>query len=45
MCEQMKRVMIKSAREVCDSVRVGDRTQNVWWNDEVKPEVRRNEAD
>ena len=35
MWEQVKRVMVETAREVCDSVRVGGKNPNsVWWNDE-----------
>ena len=37
MCEQVKREIADSAREVCDSVRVGGKNQeSVWWTDEVK---------
>ena len=41
----VKRVMVESAREVCGSVRVGGKNpKSVWWNDEIKATVRRNEA-
>ena len=43
MCEQVKQAVVESAREVCGSVRVGERTQRVWWNDEIKAAIRRNE--
>ena len=34
--------MGESAREVCGSVRVGGKNpKSVWWNDEIKAEVRR----
>ena len=37
--------MVKSAREVCGSVRVGGKNPKcVWWNDEVKAAVRRKET-
>ena len=38
--------MVESAREVCSSVRVGEKNpKRVWWNvDEVKVAVRRKEA-
>ena len=36
---------METAREVCGSVRVGGKTsKSVWWNDEIKAAVRRNEA-
>ena len=36
--------MVESAaREVCGSVRVGGKTESVWWNDEIKAAVRRKE--
>ena len=36
---------MESAREVCDSVRVGGKNpKSVWWNDERKAAVRRKEA-
>ena len=36
--------MVESAREVCDSVRVGGgNTKSVWWNDQVKAAVKRKE--
>ena len=45
MREQVKRVMVESAREVRGSVRVpGKNPKSVWWNDEIKAEVRRKEA-
>ena len=37
--------MVESAREMCGSVRVGGRNpKNMWYNDEVKAAVKRNEA-
>ena len=37
--------MVESAREVCGSVRRGEKNpKSVWWNDEVKAAVRRKEA-
>ena len=37
--------MLESAREVCGSVRVeGKYPKSLWWNDEVKAVVRRNEV-
>ena len=37
--------MVESAKEVCDSVRVGGKTQkSVGWNDVIKAAVRRKEA-
>ena len=37
--------MVESAREVCSSVRVGEKKpKSVWWNDEMKAAVRRKEA-
>ena len=45
MWEQVKGVMVKSSREMCGSVRLeGKNSKGVWWNDEVKAVVRRNEA-
>ena len=45
MWEKMKWPILESASEVCGSVRVGGKnTKSVWWNDEVKAVVRRNEA-
>ena len=36
--------MVKIAREVCGSVRVGGKNpKSVWWNDEVRAAVRRKE--
>ena len=44
MWEQVKWVMVESAREVCGSVRVGgENPKSVWWNDQVKSAVRRKE--
>ena len=41
----MKRAMVESAREVCDSVTVGgNNPKSVWWNDEIRAAVRRKEA-
>ena len=37
--------MMESVKEVCGSVRVGEKNQKrVWWNDEIKAAVRRKEA-
>ena len=45
MWEQVKYVLVESARELCGSVRVGGKNPKcVWWNDEVKAVVRRKEA-
>ena len=45
MWEQVKRVMVESAREVCGSVRVGGKNpKSVWWNDEIKAAVKKKEA-
>ena len=45
MREQVKRLMVESAREECGLVRVrGKNPKSVWWNDEVKAAVRRKEA-
>ena len=45
MWEQVKRAMVKSAREVCGLVRVrGKNPKRVWWNDEIKAAVRRKET-
>ena len=33
MCEQVKRVIVESAREVCSSVRVGGKNPKNWRND------------
>ena len=45
MWEQVKWTMVESAREVCNSVRVGGKNPKiVCWNDEIKDEVRREEA-
>ena len=36
--------MVESARELCGSVRVGEKNpKSVWWNDEIKSVVRRKE--
>ena len=40
----MKRAMVESARGVCGLVRVGEKLQRVWWNDEMKTAVRRKEV-
>ena len=38
-------MVVESAREMCDSVRVGGKIpKSLWWNDEVKAAVRRKEA-
>ena len=38
--------MVESAREVCDTERVGGKNpKSVWWNNEVKAAVRRKETD
>ena len=41
----MKLAMVESARELCGSVRVvgGGNIKSVWWNDQVKPAVKRKE--
>ena len=45
MREQVKRAIVEIAREVCGSVRVGgNNPRRVWWNDEIKAEVRIKEA-
>ena len=45
MWEQVKQAMVKSAREVCGSARIGGKNpKSEWWNDEIKAAVRRNEA-
>ena len=42
MWEQVKRAMVESTREACRSVRVGGKNpKRVWWNDEIKAEVKR----
>ena len=34
--------MVESAREMCDSMRVGGKNpKRIWWNDEVKAALRR----
>ena len=41
----LERAMLDSAREVCESVKVGRKNpNNMWWNDVVKAAVERNEA-
>ena len=41
----MKWAIVKSAREVCGSVRVGEKNpKSVWWSDDIKAAVRRKEA-
>ena len=36
--------MVHSAREVCGSLRIGEkRPKNVWWNELVKAAVKRKE--
>ena len=45
MWEWVKRAMVESTREVCGLVRVRGKTpKGVWWNDEIKAAVRKNEA-
>ena len=45
MWEQVKWAMVDSTREVCSSKRVGGKSpNNVWWNNVVKPAVERKEA-
>ena len=42
MWEHVKRAMVESVREVCNSVRVGGKNpKSVWWNDDIKAAVRR----
>ena len=37
--------MVESAREVCVSVRGGEKNpKSVWWNNEVKATVKRNKT-
>ena len=37
--------MMENAREIFDSVRVGEKnSKSVWWNDEIKAAARRKEA-
>ena len=44
MWEQVKRVMVESAKKVCCSVRVGGKNpKSGWWNDEIKAAVKRKE--
>ena len=39
---RLERAMLDSAREVCESVKVGRKNpNNVWWNDVVKAAVER----
>ena len=41
---QVKRAIVENAREACSSVRVGKKKpKNVWWNDALKPVVKRKE--
>ena len=45
MWEIVKRAMVESAREVHGSVKVGGgNPKSVWWNDQVKAAVKKNEA-
>ena len=45
MWEQVKQAMVESARQVCFSVRVvGKNPKCVWWNNEIKAAIKRNEA-
>ena len=45
MWEQVKRVIVKGAREVCGSVRVGGgNPKSVWWNDQLNAAVKRKEG-
>ena len=45
MWEEVKRAMVESAREVCDSIRVGGKNpKSVWWNYEIKAVVRKKET-
>ena len=45
MWEQVKPEMLESARKVCGSVRVGGgNPKSVWWNVQVKREVKRKKA-
>ena len=45
MREQVKWTMVGSAREVCGSVRLGgNNPKSIWWNNEVKAEVRGKEV-
>ena len=42
MWEQMKRAMVENTREVCSSVRVGEKNpKSLWWNKKMKAAVRR----
>ena len=42
---QMKQAIVESTRQVCGSVKAGGKyPKRVWWNDEVKPTVKRKEA-
>ena len=38
--EQVKQPMDDSARELCDSVRVGKNTKNVGWNEVVQIQLK-----
>ena len=43
--EEVKQAMVENVREVCGSVKVVVKNpKSVWWNNEVKATVRRNEA-
>ena len=45
MWEQVKQAMVERAREVCGSLKVGGKyPKSLWWNDEIKAEVRRKET-
>ena len=45
MWEQVKQIMVESARELCGSMKVeGKNPKSVWWNDVVIAAVRRKEA-
>ena len=45
MWKQVKWAMVENAKEVCGSVRVGGKNpKSVWWNNEIKPAVRRKES-
>ena len=45
MWEQVKQVLVDSARKVCASVQVGKKHPvDVWWNDIVKAAVERKEV-
>ena len=43
--EQVKRTLVQNSKEVCDSLRGGGMNpMSLWWNDEIKTAVMRNEA-